>query len=201
MEAKIHFFSFFTSQRNLRTTSSQLRPVLLSLSYHKAMDPQGTGHQHHGTDTDRQNDDQSLATLPCPILNLTPELVLEISRQLPEHSQIIFSQTCSQIRNILFKVRGSGRLLQRPQYLEYLAALARQMPGKWVCYRCNSLHDVNSLNTPKHTHRSHGQKPCSARAAVQHSHVQGSPPPHSALAQVYSKKIRQELPRVSRKVT
>ncbi|KAM4066366.1 hypothetical protein HRG_000475 [Hirsutella rhossiliensis] len=85
----------------------------------------------------------------CPLLQLPVELILLISDHLPRPNQMVFSQTCSPLRNILH-YRLSLNLhcqdpfmgLSRGALLEYLICMGRQNPNVWLCETCRRLHKV-----------------------------------------------------------
>ena len=78
-------------------------------------------------------------------LQLPMELLIQIFEQLPPPNQVLLAQSCRALQGIF---GGSCSQLSREQHLEYLVALARSMPGRWVCEVCVTLHEVVKLDTP-----------------------------------------------------
>ncbi len=78
-------------------------------------------------------------------LQLPMELLIQIFEQLPLPNQVLLAQSCRALQGIFGGRRGQ---LSREQHLEYLVALARSMPGRWVCEVCVTLHEVVKLDTP-----------------------------------------------------
>ncbi|KAL6792540.1 hypothetical protein GGI42DRAFT_364001 [Trichoderma sp. SZMC 28013] len=85
----------------------------------------------------------------CAILELPNELLIAILDHLPQHSQMLVSQTCRRIQAVAHKNLPAqnyrpdtpeGRLL-------YLSRRARSLPDRWVCTECIKLHRINVSDT------------------------------------------------------
>ncbi|KAH6987873.1 hypothetical protein BKA56DRAFT_612614 [Ilyonectria sp. MPI-CAGE-AT-0026] len=96
----------------------------------------------------------------CIILQLPVEVLLLIVESLPLFNQIIVSQTCRPLRNILAHLRNSASYLPRDEFLEFLSCLARNMPRKWVCGVCLALHRVCLQDTRKNPYYSNCPRFC-----------------------------------------
>jgi hypothetical protein len=83
----------------------------------------------------------------CVFLNLPPCLILSISDFLSPVSCTLLSQTCQSLRVIL-EGKSNTALFSREQYLDYLACLTRDIPQKWVCQVCLTLHHMAESDTP-----------------------------------------------------
>ncbi|KAL6855694.1 hypothetical protein J3F83DRAFT_753947 [Trichoderma novae-zelandiae] len=91
--------------------------------------------------------------LGSQLLQLPVELVVAIASQVPRHSQILASQSCRALRNILCDglLQGEDRLpenLSREGQLEFLVLLSRGSPAEWVCEECVELHPAYLNDTP-----------------------------------------------------
>ncbi|OIW32118.1 hypothetical protein CONLIGDRAFT_629808 [Coniochaeta ligniaria NRRL 30616] len=96
----------------------------------------------------KKNDSPRKAqNLDCALLQLPVEMIVLISEALSPAEQIIFSQTCWALRTVLGS--NPAGTLDRHERLEYLAGIARGLPGQWACAVCETLHSVNSRDTPK----------------------------------------------------
>ncbi|KAH0489987.1 hypothetical protein TgHK011_001473 [Trichoderma gracile] len=87
------------------------------------------------------------------LLQLPAELVVAIGAQLPRPSQILASQSCRALRNILCDsvIPGEDRLpetLNREEQAEFLLHLSRGQPYKWVCEECMELHPAFMHDMP-----------------------------------------------------
>ena len=82
----------------------------------------------------------------CSLLQLSTDIILLISQELPPFSRVLLSQICCSLREVLGPL--SAVTLSRSQRLEYLAALARDLPDQWVCEVCVALHRMNNLDVP-----------------------------------------------------
>lgn len=94
----------------------------------------------------KQNTDSAFLQLPV-------EIVMVILGELPKASQLVLSQTCRSLRvtHQLYSLAHPERSLPtKNEKLEYLACLARALPGKWVCSVCVKLHRVSEADVPKH---------------------------------------------------
>ncbi|UNI16989.1 hypothetical protein JDV02_003371 [Purpureocillium takamizusanense] len=85
---------------------------------------------------------------PSFILALPPEILLLINKDLPPHSRILFSQSCSALQ-VLLGDKGAGARLNYKDHIEYLTALAYDLPTKWVCEECVRLHEFAMSDTPQ----------------------------------------------------
>ncbi|PTB63041.1 hypothetical protein BBK36DRAFT_1127074 [Trichoderma citrinoviride] len=91
--------------------------------------------------------------LTSHLLQLPVELVVAIASQVPRHSQILASQSCRALRNVLCDslLPGDDRLpenLPRREQVEFLLHLSRGSPGEWVCEECMELHQAFMHDTP-----------------------------------------------------
>jgi len=84
--------------------------------------------------------------LRCFIMDLPPELILQIGEHLPPHSRLLLSHTCSALHQALG--RKGGARLSREDHIEYLIGVAYDLPTKWVCVECATLHDFAALDFP-----------------------------------------------------
>ncbi|KAI1441159.1 hypothetical protein F5Y02DRAFT_311873 [Annulohypoxylon stygium] len=83
-----------------------------------------------------------------PLLQLPVELIHRISNELSPSSRLILSQTCRPLREILGKDVSLIRFTRQDR-CEFLAAIARQLPDRWVCEACIGLHGVITVDTPE----------------------------------------------------
>ncbi|KAI1093499.1 hypothetical protein F5B19DRAFT_123640 [Rostrohypoxylon terebratum] len=83
-----------------------------------------------------------------PLLQLPVELICRISAELSPTSQLILSQICRPLREILGKDVSLIRFTRQDR-CEFLAAIARQLPHRWVCEACIELHGVITADTPE----------------------------------------------------
>ncbi|TFB01474.1 hypothetical protein CCMA1212_006401 [Trichoderma ghanense] len=102
--------------------------------------------------------------LTSHLLQLPVELVVAIASQVPRPSQILASQSCRALRNILCDsvLQGEDRLpenLSREEQAEFLLCLSRGRPGEWVCEECMELHPAYMHDTPAKP-MSEGYLPC-----------------------------------------
>ncbi|KID94430.1 f-box domain containing protein, partial [Metarhizium majus ARSEF 297] len=113
--------------------------------------------------------------------NLPPELLLAIAEKLPADSRLVLSQTCSAFHNIIQSSQStkcSVKTFDPSTFLDYLAAIARDLPDMWVCDKCMALHAADRQDTPQSPltkscprtpmHRANGQRLCWPH----HRHVQ-----------------------------
>ena len=83
----------------------------------------------------------------CHILQLPPELILNICDFLPPVSRVLVSQTCYPLREILGDSASTAHLSYE-QYLKFLTTLAHNWCDLWVCEVCPALHTVSEHDTP-----------------------------------------------------
>ncbi|KAL7929528.1 hypothetical protein V8C35DRAFT_331609 [Trichoderma chlorosporum] len=85
----------------------------------------------------------------CAILELPNEILLRILFFLPQHSQMLISQTCRGFHVVTQRYFPAG---YRPDTFEgqllYLSHRARSLPDRWVCTKCLKLHRINVRDTP-----------------------------------------------------
>ncbi|KAI1376295.1 hypothetical protein F4677DRAFT_445553 [Hypoxylon crocopeplum] len=82
------------------------------------------------------------------LLQLPPELLLLIWEELPRVNQAVLSQTCRALY-VLLSHDSATACFSENIYLEYLATMARDLPGRWVCEACLQTHPINELDTPR----------------------------------------------------
>ncbi|KAL7805674.1 hypothetical protein V8C44DRAFT_352013 [Trichoderma aethiopicum] len=92
-------------------------------------------------------------SLTSALLQLPTELVIAIASHVPRPNQILASQTCTALRNILCDsvLPEDDRLpahLPREEQAEFLRLLSRGSPGEWVCEECMELHPAYMHDTP-----------------------------------------------------
>ncbi|OTA08297.1 hypothetical protein A9Z42_0092010 [Trichoderma parareesei] len=102
--------------------------------------------------------------LTSRLLNLPVELVIAIAAQVPRPDQILASQTCRALRNILCDsvLSGDDHLpenLSMEERTEFLLHLSRGSPCQWVCEECTELHWAYMHDTPAKP-LSEGYLPC-----------------------------------------
>ncbi|KAL7953133.1 hypothetical protein V8C34DRAFT_318434 [Trichoderma compactum] len=100
----------------------------------------------------RPSSPEPLDTTPrrCAILELPNELLMAIMDHLPQHSQMLISQTCRRFQAITHT--NLPAQTYRPDTSEerllYLSRRARSLPDRWVCTECIKLHRINVSDTP-----------------------------------------------------
>ncbi|QYS99376.1 F-box domain-containing protein [Trichoderma simmonsii] len=89
----------------------------------------------------------------CAILELPNELLNAIVTHLPQHSQMLISQTCRRFQAVAHRNLPAQKY--RPDTSEerllYLSQRARSLPDRWVCIECTKLHRINVSDTPAHS--------------------------------------------------
>ncbi|KAL6822072.1 hypothetical protein J3E69DRAFT_382630 [Trichoderma sp. SZMC 28015] len=89
----------------------------------------------------------------CAILELPNELLDAIVTHLPQHSQMLISQTCRRFQAVAHRNLPAQKY--RPDTSEerllYLSQRARSLPDRWVCTECTKLHRINVSDTPAHS--------------------------------------------------
>ncbi|KAI5458910.1 hypothetical protein BGZ63DRAFT_447367 [Mariannaea sp. PMI_226] len=99
---------------------------------------------------------QKLRNRDCPIIRLSPESMIALADRLPMHSQVLLAQTCRSLRQVLYSLHKTGLGLDREETLELLTCLARDMPERWVCERCLTMHICRQSDIP----RARGYRSC-----------------------------------------
>ncbi|KAL6695313.1 hypothetical protein J3F84DRAFT_394885 [Trichoderma pleuroticola] len=86
----------------------------------------------------------------CAILELPNELLIAIVSHLPQHSQMLISQTCRRFQDVAHKHLPTQKY--RPdtskERLLYLSRRAQSLPDRWVCTECIKLRRINVSDTP-----------------------------------------------------
>ncbi|KAJ6443759.1 tetrahydroxynaphthalene reductase [Purpureocillium lavendulum] len=89
--------------------------------------------------------------LRCFLLDLPTELVLHVGSYLPSLSRLLASHTCLTLYELFGHKGAGGAQLGYKSHIEYLMGVAYDLPTKWVCEECVTLHDFAVLDTPGST--------------------------------------------------
>ncbi|VUC33668.1 unnamed protein product [Clonostachys rosea] len=76
----------------------------------------------------------------CRILQMTPDVILLIADNLPDHANVLLSQTCRDLRYILNKHTFPALAVR--ERMRFLVHLNRQDPNVWVCSTCKKTHRI-----------------------------------------------------------